>query len=141
MPIPSILPCKFVGCDFSSASLNRKRDVGRHELRCLYNPMNLPVLGQSSSYSVGSPPEHSETIPTSEGGSSVQVPNATRYNNDMVMLLRERLSNPELLMFVESMYAYTQHDANVDMVVDLDHVVRYVGTPKGDLFRILSGSR
>ena len=141
MPIPSILPCKFVGCIFSSASLNRKRDVGRHELRCLFNPVNIPARTQPSGHSDGSEPEHSVMIAATDGGASVQPPNATRHRNDMIVLLRERLSDPELLMFMESMYGYTQHDASVDMVVDLDHVVRYVGTPKSDLFRILAGAR
>ena len=44
-------------------------------------------------------------------------------------------------MFIESMYAYTQYDAGVDMVVDLDQVAVYLGKSRSDLYRVLTGDR
>ena len=100
----------------------------RHQLTCTFNtqpPSNIQ------------PPRHTETNASSD------VPHSDRVgsNHEILQILREQLSQPELEVFIESMYAYTQYNANVDMVVDLDQVALYLSKSKSDLFRIISGAR
>lgn len=52
--------------------------------------------------------------------------------DELLALLRERLSSEEQLSFLESFYVYLTHDPVRDFVVDLEDVYEWVGFTRKD---------
>jgi hypothetical protein len=60
------------------------------------------------------------------------------YNNKLLNKIKQNFTNFEQQIFVSSFYCYLNYDKNIDFVVDLDDVWRWLGfTQKVSAIRVL----
>ena len=52
---------------------------------------------------------------------------SSEYNNKLLSKIKEKFSNFEQQLFVSSFYCYLNYDKNIDFVVDLDDVWKWLG--------------
>ena len=63
---------------------------------------------------------------------------STTYNNKLLNKIKENFSNFEQKLFVSSFYCYLNYDKNIDFVIDLDNVWKWIGfNQKIDCKRLL----
>jgi hypothetical protein len=52
---------------------------------------------------------------------------SSSYNNKLLNKLKEKFSSFEQQLFVSSFYCYLNYDKNIDFIVDLDDVWKWLG--------------
>ena len=63
---------------------------------------------------------------------------STTYNNKFLNKIKDNFTGFEQQLFVSSFYCYLNYDKNLDFVVDLDNVWKWIGfTQKIDCKRLI----